>query len=483
MEYSDYTIRELKSGLEDEAFGAEEVVESFLGAVQTGETYNAFVSVREADELAERAREIDERRAADEPVGSLAGIPIAVKDNICTEVLPTTAGSGMLKGFRPPYAATVVERLREAGALVFGKTNLDAFAMGSSNENSHFGPVENPRDPDCIPGGSSGGSAAAVAADLVPGALGSDTGGSIRQPAAHCGVVGLKPTYGRVSRRGLVAFASSLDQIGPIAETIDDAALLLETIAGHDPADATSVDETVPTASRVGETPPGELTVGVPEEYFGGATALDESVESSVRSAIDALAEAGADVVEISLPHTEYAVAAYYLIATAEASSNLARYDGIRYGHRADAGDLDEMYAASRAEGFGDEVKRRIILGTYVLSEGYKDDYYERAQKVRTLVRRDFEEAFEIVDVVAAPTTPSTAFEIGERVDDPLQMYLADVFTTSCNLAGIPGLSLPCGASSEGLPVGIQLMAPALDEATLLDAGAALEEAVDVALA
>jgi len=480
MEYDDCTVRELRSALEQGECTAEEVVESFLGAIRTRETHNAFITVREADELVDRARAVDERRASGEPVPPLAGVPVAVKDNICTESMPTTAGSRMLEGFRPPYTATVVERLRDQGALIVGKTNLDEFAMGSSNENSHFGPVENPRDPDCVPGGSSGGSAAAVAAELCPAALGSDTGGSIRQPAAHCGIVGLKPTFGRVSRRGLVAFASSLDQIGPLTKTVEDAAVLFEAIAGCDPGDATSVEATVPTASRIGQTSADELTVGVPEEYFGGAVGVDEEVESAVRRAVEELADAGAELVEISLPHTEYAVAAYYLIATAEASSNLARYDGVRYGRRADADDLDEMYAASRSEGFGEEVKRRIMLGTYVLSAGYYEDYYERARKVRTLVRRDFEEAFERVDVVAAPTTPAPAFELGKRADDPLQMYVADAFTTPCSLAGLPGLSIPCGASSGGRPIGIQLIAPPLAERTLLDAGVALESAIDV---
>jgi aspartyl-tRNA(Asn)/glutamyl-tRNA(Gln) amidotransferase subunit A len=480
MEFNDKTVTELKTGLEEGDFTAEAVVESFLGAIQEGEDHNAYVHLSEADGLIEQARAVDERRENGEEVGPLAGIPVAVKDNICTESTPTTAGSRMLEDFDSPYEATVVERLSEAGALVLGKTNMDEFAMGSSNENSYFGPVENPADPERTPGGSSGGSAAAVAADLCAGALGSDTGGSIRQPAAHCGVVGLKPTYGRVSRYGLIAFASSLDQIGPLTKTVRDAGHLLEAIAGHDERDATSVDEPIPVFSREVDGGVDGLKVGVPDEYFGHP-AIDDAVADRVESAVDELADAGAEIVDISLPHTDYAVAAYYLICTAEASSNLARYDGVRFGHRVEADDLIEMYEQSRAEGFGDEVKRRIMLGTYVLSAGYYDDYYRKAQKVRTLVRGDFETAFEEVDVIAAPTTPTPAFKLGEKTDDPLQMYLQDVFTTSCNLAGLPGLSVPCGETDEGLPVGAQLMAPPLEESRLLRAGYIIEQTAPAA--
>ncbi|MFB6372931.1 MAG: Asp-tRNA(Asn)/Glu-tRNA(Gln) amidotransferase subunit GatA [Bradymonadaceae bacterium] len=476
MEYNELTIAELRDGFADEEFTAVEVVESYIGAIREGDDYNAYIALRDADELIDEAVAIDERRDAGDPVGPLAGVPIAIKDNICTASTETTAASRMLEDFEPPYEATVVERLDEAGAIVLGKTNLDEFAMGSSNETSHFGPAKNPADPERTPGGSSGGSAAAVAADLCAGALGSDTGGSIRQPAAHSGVVGLKPTYGRVSRYGLIAFASSLDQIGPIAKTTEDAALILEAIAGHDRRDATSVDRSVPVYHNELEDGVEGLRVGVPEEYFDAEVAVDEAVVERVTSAIDDLEEAGAEIVDVSLPHTEYAVATYYLIATAEASSNLARYDGVRYGHRAqEVDELVEMYEKTRAEGFGDEVKRRIMLGTYVLSAGYYEDYYQKAQKVRTLIRRDFEEAFDEVDVLAAPTTPTPAFELGEKIDDPLQLYLQDVYTTSCNIAGLPGISVPCGRTDEDLPVGLQLMAPTFDESTLVRAARAVE--------
>jgi aspartyl-tRNA(Asn)/glutamyl-tRNA(Gln) amidotransferase subunit A len=450
------SIAQLSEQLDEGRTTAVELAEEAHSAIVEGRDYNTFVSIREREDLLERAAEIDEQLEAGEPVGPLAGIPVAIKDNICTRDLGTTAGSAMLEDFESPYEATVVERLREAGAVIVGKTNLDEFAMGSSNETSHFGPVHNPRDPERSPGGSSGGSAAAVAADECVAALGSDTGGSVRQPASHCGVVGLKPTYGRVSRHGLVAYASSLDQIGPLTETVEDAAHMLEAIAGHDPEDATSADEPVPRYRRAVDEGIDELTLGVPEEFFGEAAGLDDEVAECVRSAIDELDEAGAEIVDVSLPHTEYAVAAYYLVATAEASSNLARYDGVRYGHRAeDADDLIEMYENSRAEGFGREVKRRIMLGTYVLSTGYYDQYYDKAQRVRTLIRRDFESVFEEVDALVGPTTPTPAFELGDTLDDPLQMYLQDVYTTSCNLAGLPGLSVPCGETPENLPVGL----------------------------
>jgi len=476
MEYNELTIAELRAGYADGEFTAVEVVESYIGAIREGDEYNAYIEVRDADELIDEAAAVDERREEGDPVGPLAGVPIAVKDNICTASLPTTAASRMLADLEPPYEATVVERLKAAGAIVVGKTNLDEFAMGSSNETSHFGPAKNPADPERTPGGSSGGAAAAVAADLCAGAIASDTGGSIRQPAAHCGTVGLKPTYGRVSRHGLIAFASSLDQIGPIAKNVEDAALILEAIAGHDRRDATSVDRSVPVYSREVDHGVDGLRVGVPEEYFEAEVAVADAVVDRVESAIEQLEAAGAEIVDVSLPHTEYAVATYYLIATAEASSNLARYDGVRFGHRAEEGDeLVEMYERTRAEGFGDEVKRRIMLGTYVLSAGYYEDYYQKAQKVRTLIRRDFEEAFEQVDVLAAPTTPTPAFELGENLEDPLQMYLQDVYTSSCNLAGLPGVSVPCGTTAEDLPVGLQLMAPTFDESTLCRAARTVE--------
>ena len=406
----------------------------------------------------------------------LEGVPVALKDILITPDLPTTAGSRILDGFRAPYEGTVVRRLRDAGAVVIGKTNMDEFAMGSSNENSAYCLARNPWDVHRAPGGSSGGSAVAVAADLCGAALGTDTGGSIRQPASFCGIVGLKPTYGRVSRFGVIAFASSLDQVGPMTKTVEDAALMLEVIGGHDPADSTSADQPLP-SMRAGLAQGVEgLRVGVPREYF--VEGLDPEVDASVRAAIATLEAQGATLVDISLPHTEYAVATYYLIATAEASSNLARYDGVRYGRRdADSGDLHDVYFRSRWNGFGDEVKRRIMLGTFVLSAGYYDAYYLKAQKVRTLIRRDFEQAFAQVDVIATPTAPSPAFALGERTDDPLEMYLSDIYTISCNLAGLPGLSMPCGLSRAGLPIGLQLLGKPWDEATLLQVAAAYERA------
>lgn len=421
------------------------------------------------------AREVDGRvRAGERPL--LAGVPVALKDAIVTRGVETTCASKILSGWIPPYDAAVVERLRAAGAVITGKVNMDEFAMGSSSENSAYGPVRNPWDLERTPGGSSGGSAAAVAAELCAVALGSDTGGSIRQPAALCGVVGVKPTYGRVSRRGLVAFASSLDQIGPLARTVEDAALVLEVVAGHDERDSTSVARPVePYRERCRGDVRG-LRFGVPREFF--VAGMDPEVEAAVRAAIEELARQGGKIVDVSLPHTPHAVAAYYLICTAEAAANLARYDGVRFGHRA-AGtqDLLEMYLRTRGEGFGPEVKRRIMLGTYVLSAGYYEAYYGKAQKVRTLICRDFEEAFRSCDALLTPTSPIAAFKLGERVDDPLQMYLADVCTISLNLAGLPGISLPCGATGGGLPIGLQIIAPAFAEQTMLRAAWAYEQA------
>ena len=391
----------------------------------------------------------------------------ALKDNLCTRGVPTTASSRMLEHFIPPYDATVVSRIERAGAVVVGKTNCDEFAMGSSTENSAFGPSRNPWATDRIPGGSSGGSAVAVAADVVPMALGSDTGGSIRQPAAMCGVLGIKPTYGRVSRYGLLAFGSSLDQIGPLTRTAYDAALTLGVIAGVDPADATSSPEPVPdyTAALTGDI--RDARIGVPSKLLDSG--VDSAIVSAIRSALDALRHQGATLVDIDLPHARYAVPVYYLVATAEASSNLARYDGVRYGFRApEASELHAMYARTREGGFGPEVKRRIMLGTYVLSAGYYDAYYLKAQQVRTLIRRDYDEAFERVDVVAMPTSPIPPFKISERVSDPLQMYLADIFTVTANLAGLPAVSIPCGFTADRLPVGLQLTGRRFDEATLL---------------
>ncbi len=423
-----------------------------------------------------QAEAADQRWRAGGGVRPLEGIPLAVKDVLCTRGVRTTCGSRILADFIPPYDATVVVRLSAAGAIVLGKTNMDEFAMGSSTENSAFHPTRNPWALDRVPGGSSGGSAAAVAADLSAGALGTDTGGSIRQPAALCGVVGLKPTYGRVSRYGLVAFASSLDQVGPLAKDVRDATLLLEAIAGHDPMDSTAVDEPVPDYQAALGRGVERLRLGVPNEYF--VEGMDPEVEAAVWEAVRVLEKLGASTVRVSLPHTPYAVATYYLIAPAEASSNLARYDGVKYGYRAAGGkDVVEMYGRTRAEGFGPEVKRRIMLGTYALSAGYYEAYYGKAQRVRTLIRRDFERAFAEVDVIVTPTSPTAAFRLGEKTEDPLQMYLSDIFTISANLAGLPGLALPCGFTAAGLPIGLQLIGRALDEATLLRVGHAYEQA------
>ena len=427
-----------------------------------------------ADQARAAADAVDARVAAGQDPGPLAGVPVALKDNLCTRGVPTTCSSRILDGWRPPYDATVVQRLAAAGAVVVGKTNLDEFAMGSSTENSAFGPTRNPRDTSRVPGGSSGGSAAAVAAGFAPLALGSDTGGSIRQPAAFCGVVGVKPTYGVVSRYGLVAFASSLDQIGPFAATVADAALLLEAIAGHDPMDSTSIPRAAPAISAGLAGGVEGLRVGLVRELITG---VDADVEACVRRAADALADAGAKVDDVSLPMTVHGLAAYYLIAPAEASSNLARYDGVRYGLRVDGSDVAAMNAATRGAGFGAEVKRRIMLGTYALSAGYYDAYYGQAQRVRTLIIQDFEAAYEQFDVLLSPTAPTTAFAFGARTADPLTMYMSDVCTIPSNLAGHPALSLPFGAGDDGLPVGVQVMAPALGEPVMFRVAAALEAA------
>jgi aspartyl-tRNA(Asn)/glutamyl-tRNA(Gln) amidotransferase subunit A len=438
----------------------------------------AFLTLCEDRALAQAAR-VDALAADGNPLPALAGVPIAIKDVMVTNGVRTTAGSKILDNFIPPYDCTAVARLEAAGAVILGKLNCDEFAMGSSTENSAYHVVHNPRDKSRVPGGSSGGSAAAVAADMAVATLGSDTGGSIRQPASFCGVVGLKPTYGRVSRYGLIAFASSLDHIGPFANTVKDAALMLRTIAGRDPMDSTSAEVPVPDYVAELEKPirgSGEkLKVGVAKEYFGPG--LDPEVRSVVEAAIQRLAELGCEVVPVSLPHTEYAVPTYYIVATAEASSNLARFDGVRYGFRAKANTLSEMYRQTRDCGFGMEVKRRIMLGTYALSAGYYDAYYLKAQKVRTLLTRDFDEAFKKVDVIAAPTCPTPAFRLGEKIDDPLAMYLADIYTVTANLAGIPGISIPCGENHEKLPIGLQLFARHFDEATLLRVAHAYERA------
>jgi aspartyl-tRNA(Asn)/glutamyl-tRNA(Gln) amidotransferase subunit A len=452
----------------------EEVTRAHLDRIDAVEPrVDAFLLVA-PDRAIEAARRLDAALGGGAPVPPLAGVPVAVKDVLHVAGLPTTCGSRILEGYRPPFAATAVARVEAAGAIVVGKTNMDEFAMGSSTERSAFKPTRNPWDVERVPGGSSGGSAAAVAAGLAPVALGTDTGGSIRQPAAFCGVVGLKPTWGRVSRYGLVAFASSLDQVGPLARTVEDAALLAPVLFGPDPRDATSAREPVPDlAAALGRGGRG-LRVGVPWAFL--AEGVEAETMARFREALAALESAGATVVDVPLPHLPHAVATYYVVATAEASSNLARYDGVRYGLRAPGDhDLERLYGRTRDLGFGAEVKRRIILGTFALSSGYYDAYYLRAQKVRTLIRRDFDAAFGACDVVATPTTPTPAFRLGEKTGDPLQMYLADIFTVPANLAGLPGLSLPCGLA-HGLPVGLQLLARAFDEATLLRAGAAYQQ-------
>jgi aspartyl-tRNA(Asn)/glutamyl-tRNA(Gln) amidotransferase subunit A len=470
------TIHETSERMAAGDLTAVELTEAILDRISAvdGEV-KAYLTLR-PERAMEQARAADEARAVGEQ-GSLLGIPLAIKDVLCTKEMPTTAGSRILEGFVPPYDATVVTRLREAGAVIPGKTNTDEFAMGSSTENSAYFTTRNPWDLGRVPGGSSGGSAAAVAAGECLAALGSDTGGSVRQPASLCGVVGLKPTYGRVSRYGLIAFASSLDQVGVLTRDVTDAAIMLTAIAGHDPQDGTSMDLPVPdyTAALTGDVT--GVRVGVPEEYF--IEGLQPEVEEAVRRAVGRLADLGAEVREVSLPHTEYALPVYYLIAPAEASANLARYDGVRYGVRAEAESLEEMYKRTRGEGFGPEVKRRIMLGTYALSAGYYDAYYLKAQKVRTLIKSDFDAAFEEVDVIVGPTSPTTAFRIGEKIEDPLQMYLTDVFTLSMNLAGICGLSVPCGFDGRGLPIGMQVTGPAFGEGEVLRVAHAYEQATD----
>lgn len=469
---------QLLEAMQTGAVSAADVVNAHLDAItRHDESIGAFISVN-ADSARGAAAEVDRKRAAGEPLGRLAGLPVAVKDNMCTRGTATTCGSRMLENFVPPYDAHVVSRLDEADAVIIGKTNLDEYAMGSTCENSALKATANPWNTDHTPGGSSGGSAAAVAARMAPLALGSDTGGSIRQPASFCGVVGLKPTYGRVSRYGLVAYGSSLDQIGPFAGNVADAATLLEVVAGHDARDSTSVDATVPQYTATLDQPLAGLRIGVVPEYFGEG--LDAEVEAAVRQAIDVYRGMGAEVVEVSLPHTKYAVATYYLVACSEASSNLARYDGVHYGHRAEQFEnMVDMYATSRAEGFGTEVKRRIMLGVFALSEGYSDQYYLKALKVRRLIRNDFDAAFKEVDLIAGPVAPTPAVRIGEMVNDPLKMYLSDIYTISANLAGIPGISLPAGFSSSGLPIGLQLLGGAFEEDKLLRAARMFERETD----
>jgi len=465
MPFAFATIEEQASALQSDAVSSLALVEEALDRAESRAGRGIFVSLR-GDRARTEARAADARRRHGGARSALDGVPIALKDNLIHEDEPCTCASRILEGFVAPYPGTAVQRLLDAGAIVIGRTNMDEFAMGSSCEHSAFGPTPNPWDPERTPGGSSGGSAAAVAAGIVPLAIGSDTGGSIRQPASLCGVSGLKPTYGRISRYGLVAFASSLDQIGPLARTARDCAIGLEIMAGHDARDSTSLPHPVPRYREALSADVSGLVVGLPRECFE-AGGVDGEVVARVREAVACLENAGAKVRDVSLPHSRYAVATYYLIAPAEASSNLARYDGARYGRRAAADSLGEMYRRTRSEGFGPEVKRRILLGTYVLSAGYYDAYYRKAMQVRTLLRRDFENAFSACDVLALPTAPEVAFRLGERDRDPLSMYLSDIFTVSANLAGVPALSVPCGFARD-LPVGLQLIGAALDETTPL---------------
>jgi aspartyl-tRNA(Asn)/glutamyl-tRNA(Gln) amidotransferase subunit A len=470
------TIHELRDLIQGGDVSPVEAVQSYLARIDAVEgRVQAFnrVTGQAALQEAERYAQLQARKAALPP---LAGIPLAIKDVICTKGVLTTCSSRILEGFVPPYDATVVSRLRAAGALILGKTNMDEFAMGSSTENSAFRNTRNPWNLACVPGGSSGGSAAAVASDMCAGGLGTDTGGSIRQPGGFCGIPALKPTYGRVSRYGLVAFASSLDQIGPMTKDVRDAAILLGAMAGHDPLDSTSAEVPMPDfeAALTGDI--RGLRIGIPAEYFIDGMAPE--VETAVRAAIATLEGLGAVAVPVTLPHTAYAIATYYLVATAEASSNLGRYDGVKYGYRTPASaHLIDMYMKTRREGFGAEVKRRIMLGTYALSAGYYDAYYLKALKVRTLIRRDFTQAFERCELIVTPTSPTAAFRLGEKMDDPLQMYLADVFTISANLAGVPGMSVNCGFTGTGLPIGLQFLGKPFDEGTILRAAHAYEQA------
>ncbi len=470
------TIDAARSAVQERKISAAALAESFYAKIESDDPkIGAFLTLSKERALA-KAAEMDALAAKGEKLPPLGGVPVGIKDVMVTRGIRTTAGSKILGNYVPPYDCTAVARLEAAGAVVLGKLNCDEFAMGSSNENSAWKPVHNPRDLTRVPGGSSGGSAAAVAADMAVAALGSDTGGSIRQPASFCGVVGMVPTYGRVSRYGLIAFASSLDHIGPLAKTVKDAAIVLRTIAGRDPMDSTSADVPVPDYVAELEKPVRGLRLGVAKEYLGEG--LDKEVRGAIEAAIQKLAKQGCEIVEVSLPHTQYAIPAYYIVATAEASSNLARFDGVRYGYRAkDARNLSEMYRRSRDEGFGAEVKRRIMLGTYALSAGYYDAYYLKAQKVRTLLTRDFEEAFQKVDAIVAPVSPTAAFKLGEKMDDPLAMYLADIYTVTADLAGIPGISVPCGETREKLPIGLQILGRHFDESTILRVAHASEKA------
>jgi len=473
------TLRQIQELYRQKKATPSEIAETFLRHIQQREPKIHAFAWFDAGQVREQAKELE--KAGPSGGRPLWGIPVLVKDNICVRGTPTTCASKILSGFRPPYDATVVERLKKAGAILLGMANMDEFAFGSSCEHSCYGPTRNPWDVSRVPGGSSGGSAAAVAARMAPAALGSDTGGSIRQPASFCGVVGLKPTYGRISRYGLIAFASSLDQIGPITRTVEDAALLAQVMAGRDPRDSTCADLPVPDYAQSLQQPIHGLRLGFPKEYV--SEGVDPQVRKAIEEALNLFRKLGATVREVSLPHTEYAVPTYYIVATAEASSNLARFDGVRFGHRAKSGSgsqtLQEMYTRSREEGFGPEAKRRITLGTFVLSSGYYDAYYAQALKVRTLIQQDFNRAFEQVDCLVTPTAPTPPFRLGEKLEDPLTMYLSDILTISINLAGVPALSLPCGFTPSGLPVGMQLIAKPFAEELLFRAGQAYQGATD----
>ena len=470
------TIAQLAAGLRNGDFSSEELTRAYLQRVaRHDDTLNSFITVSEAEAL-QQARLADQRLKAGDGT-TLTGIPVAQKDIFCTHGVLTTCGSRMLENFVAPYNATVIDKFNAAGAVMLGKTNMDEFAMGSSNETSYYGPVRNPWNTDTVPGGSSGGSAAAVAARLVPAASGTDTGGSIRQPAALCGITGLKPTYGRVSRYGMIAFASSLDQGGPLAQTAEDAAILLNTMAGFDSHDSTSIDEVVPDYTATLNDAIKGLKIGLPKEYFDAG--LDTEVGKVVEAAIEEYKKLGAEIVDISLPNTHLAVPAYYVVAPAECSSNLSRFDGVRFGHRCEAPiDLEDLYKRSRGEGFGPEVKRRIMIGTYALSAGYYDAYYLKAQKVRRLISEDFKQAFEQVDVIMGPTSPSVAFKLGEKKDDPITMYLSDIYTIAVNLAGLPGMSIPAGFVND-LPVGLQIIGSYFAEARLLNVAHQYQQVTD----
>jgi len=478
MDLHSLTIHQLHDLLVKKKVTSREATEALYRRIrEIDRKVKAYLLLTEEEAL-RQADHVDRRIAKGEEIGDLAGVPIGLKDILCTKGIQTTCGSRILEGYTPFYDGTVIRKLKERNAVFLGKLNMDEFAMGSSTENSGFQATHNPWDLYRIPGGSSGGSAAAVAADECIGALGTDTGGSIRQPAACCGVVGMKPTYGRVSRYGLVAFASSLDQIGPITKDVEDCAILMNAISGYDPCDSTSVNAEMPDYKQSLKRDVKGIRIGIPEEYF--LEGMDPEVERSITDAIDSFRRWGAEIQKISLPHTEYSVAVYYIIATAEASSNLARYDGVKYGLRSKGyRDLMEMYTQTRAKGFGKEVKRRIILGTYVLSAGYYEAYYRKASQVRTLIRKDFEEAFEKVDVIVAPTAPTPAFRMGEKTGDPLQMYLSDIHTIPVNMAGIPAISIPCGFNHEGLPIGLQIMGKHFDETTLVKVAYTFEQNTD----